>query len=238
MYLKKITGLAQFLSEGNKTSEQIAKFLVLKTFSELSPKSSYIAEISDDGYLSPVAGFGFDKQVEAQWGRVPLSMQLPITDSVRKDKCIVIRSVDEFCKSYPIARELESIDIDWQTYLTVPILPFGVGVITLQQQPDKSDDLIYFAEAVGALVSFHFTRRSHDGLTVSKSSKKKFVGESLNLSERQEVVHQLMMKGFTNAQIALELGYSESLIRQETIQIFRILGVSGRKEMLKEALRV
>ena len=42
-----------------------------------------------------------------------------------------------------------------------------------------------------------------------------------------------MCKGFTNAQIAAEIGYSESLVRQETIQIFRILGVSGRKEIIE-----
>jgi DNA-binding NarL/FixJ family response regulator len=35
----------------------------------------------------------------------------------------------------------------------------------------------------------------------------------------------------TNAQIAHEIGYSESLIRQETVVIYRKLGVSGRKEI-------
>lgn len=38
----------------------------------------------------------------------------------------------------------------------------------------------------------------------------------------------------TNAAIASELGYSESLIRQETIIIYRKLGVSGRKDLLPE----
>jgi hypothetical protein len=32
----------------------------------------------------------------------------------------------------------------------------------------------------------------------------------------------------------LDIGYSESLIRQETIDIFKKLGVSGRKELLEQ----
>jgi DNA-binding NarL/FixJ family response regulator len=47
-----------------------------------------------------------------------------------------------------------------------------------------------------------------------------------------------MFKGLTNAQIAGEVGYSESLVRQETIQIFRVLGVSGRKEIIDSGAKV
>lgn len=233
MYLKRITGLAQFLSEGEKTSEELAKFLVLKTFSELSSTAVYLTEITSDGHLAPVAGFGYDKMVIAQWGRFPLSMHLPITESVRKDECIVVRSVEEFFENYPLAKQIESVDINWKAIMTFPMLPYGVGVVTLQEQPNVTDDLIYFARAIGAMLSLHFIKVPIFDYSKSRSAKFKLTGESLDLTERQKVVHQLMMKGFTNAQIASELGYSESLIRQETIQIFRILGVSGRKEIIK-----
>jgi DNA-binding NarL/FixJ family response regulator len=43
----------------------------------------------------------------------------------------------------------------------------------------------------------------------------------------------LLAKGFTNAQIAQEIGYSESLVRQETIAIYAALRVSGRREHIK-----
>jgi DNA-binding NarL/FixJ family response regulator len=41
----------------------------------------------------------------------------------------------------------------------------------------------------------------------------------------------MLERGFNNAQIGLELGYSESLIRQETVAIYRKLQVTGRKAM-------
>ena len=233
MSLKRVAGLAHFLGEGEKPYDEVAKFLVLKTFAELSPTALYIAEIVDDGHLSPVAGFGFDKLTIAQWGRFPLSMHLPITECVRKDECIIVRSVDDFFAFYPITREIENINTEWESVMAFPMLPFGVGFMVLDKQPDESDELIYFARAVGAMIALHFQKVPIYDSSRGKKNKKGSRHQNLDLTERQKVVHQLMLKGFTNAQIASELGYSESLIRQETIQIFRVLGVSGRKEIIE-----
>ena len=46
---------------------------------------------------------------------------------------------------------------------------------------------------------------------------------------------KLMAEGKTNAQIAQELILSESTIRQETVKIYRALGVSARSEASKRA---
>lgn len=52
---------------------------------------------------------------------------------------------------------------------------------------------------------------------------------SSDLSERQLEILRLMSAGKTNAAIARELGYSESTVRQETMVIYRALGVDGRE---------
>jgi DNA-binding CsgD family transcriptional regulator len=44
------------------------------------------------------------------------------------------------------------------------------------------------------------------------------------------LILKLIAEGRTNAAIADVLGYSESLIRQETIKIYAKLGCSGRNE--------
>jgi DNA-binding NarL/FixJ family response regulator len=51
-----------------------------------------------------------------------------------------------------------------------------------------------------------------------------------SLTERQELILRLISEGRTNGDIADVLGYSESLIRQETIRIYAHLGCSGRTE--------
>ena len=57
------------------------------------------------------------------------------------------------------------------------------------------------------------------------------------LTERQIAVLDMIQAGATNSSIALRLGYSESLIRQETVIIYRKLGVQGRKEILADQIR-
>jgi DNA-binding NarL/FixJ family response regulator len=57
------------------------------------------------------------------------------------------------------------------------------------------------------------------------------------LSERQELILKMISEGRTNAAIADVLGYSESLIRQETIRIYAKLGCSGRNEAAQIYIR-
>ncbi len=56
-----------------------------------------------------------------------------------------------------------------------------------------------------------------------------------SLTDRQLIVLRLMAEGKTNAQIAQELILSESTIRQETVKIYRALGVNARGEAGKRA---
>jgi len=56
-----------------------------------------------------------------------------------------------------------------------------------------------------------------------------------SLSERQLTVLRLMAEGKTNSQIAQDLILSESTIRQETVRIYRALGVSARADASKRA---
>ena len=44
-----------------------------------------------------------------------------------------------------------------------------------------------------------------------------------------------MRRGKSNAAIADDLDYSESLIRKETIEIFRKMGIAGRAALMQEA---
>ena len=52
-----------------------------------------------------------------------------------------------------------------------------------------------------------------------------------NVVDSQLVIAGLLERGYNNAEIGLEIGYSESLIRQETVAIYRKLNVTGRKAM-------
>lgn len=61
------------------------------------------------------------------------------------------------------------------------------------------------------------------------------VTDSHSLTSRQLRVLELMAIGKTNIAIAEIIGYSESTVRQETMAIFRILGVHDRNDACKVA---
>jgi DNA-binding CsgD family transcriptional regulator len=58
------------------------------------------------------------------------------------------------------------------------------------------------------------------------------------LSTRQIQIVQLIGAGLTNGQIGKELSLSESTIRQETIKIYKAMGVSGRDEAVAAAKKL
>lgn len=67
------------------------------------------------------------------------------------------------------------------------------------------------------------------------SSKTESTTGPESLTDRQLTVLRLMAEGKTNAEIAQELILSESTIRQETVRIYRALGVSARADASKRA---
>jgi DNA-binding CsgD family transcriptional regulator len=68
------------------------------------------------------------------------------------------------------------------------------------------------------------------------SPKRNLLNSSINpLTPRQRLVLQGFIEGRTNHELSLELGFSISTIRHETMSIFKALGVSDRKEAAKIA---
>ena len=64
------------------------------------------------------------------------------------------------------------------------------------------------------------------------------VSEKVELSERELIILRLMAQNMTNNEIALSMGFSLSTIRHATMNIFRVLEVSSRKEAVGKAFRI
>ena len=56
------------------------------------------------------------------------------------------------------------------------------------------------------------------------------------LTARQLQILRLMADDMTNSQIAMRIGYSESTVRQETMAIYKFLGIHERHEAVRAAL--
>jgi DNA-binding NarL/FixJ family response regulator len=130
---------------------------------------------------------------------------------------------------------MEIVSYDWTSVLALPMLPFGVAFAVLGSTPTWDEELELYLRLVGSVVALHLIRvrrlKEIPEFRRGKTSKP----SGIELSSRQKVILEMLSKGATNSEIALEIGYSESLIRQETIEIYRTLGVSGRKELITAA---
>ena len=62
--------------------------------------------------------------------------------------------------------------------------------------------------------------------------------EGFGFSERELLVLRGIVEGKTNPKIASELVFSLSTVRADTSEIFRKLGVSGRREAAAKALEL
>ena len=58
------------------------------------------------------------------------------------------------------------------------------------------------------------------------------------LTKRQIVILELISEQMTNMQIARALGYSESTIRHESMRIYQLLQVNGRREAVAEGRKL
>jgi DNA-binding CsgD family transcriptional regulator len=83
-------------------------------------------------------------------------------------------------------------------------------------------------------LSFHYRSVvGHRGPTASLDSRD---AGMVQLSQRQILILRGMVEGKTNHELALEMGFSVSTIRHETMRIYQALAVSDRKEAAKKAL--
>ena len=234
MYLKVVEKLARYLTSPGLTVPDVCKFLVLETFAHLKSSAVYVSEITEDGCLAPVGTFGLAKTVVAEWGNIPLSIEAPLTVSVRTNQLVLIRR-EEAIEKFPIPIEYKGTPDKWDSYVVTPILPFGAITLSLDLVPVIDPDLETFLRVAGALVSL-FIQLPH--VRVDPSSRKHSVSKSRKqrvLTERQILIKGLMEKGYTNPAIAEEIGYSESLVRQETMAIYSTLNISGRRELLEHS---
>ncbi len=232
MYLSTVQLLVRHLMTPEITISDICKFLVLNIFTTMKASAAYAGEITKDGFITPVGSFGLPEKSLTSWGNIPLTLKAPLTDAVKQDKIILLKREEAFEK-YPVLTGYEGIPEAWESYLVCPTVPHGLIALTLDSSPKLSRETEEFLRTVSSLVSLHHQKDKLKPRVKSNIESSRSSGKNGALTERQLLIKNLMEKGFSNPQIAAEIGYSESLVRQETMAIFSILNISGRKELLE-----
>jgi DNA-binding CsgD family transcriptional regulator len=120
----------------------------------------------------------------------------------------------------------------WRSTVLMLVSPNYFVALSTESKVLESVDNVNYFNAIRSLVTlFLKTESSQSNQETPRVRLKEKASQGDALTERQRLILQMMESGNTNALIAEKLGYSESLIRQETITIYRKRGITGRKEL-------
>ena len=238
MYHEQLSQLFSYLLDASPTPEELCGFLFLETFSHLSPNALLISESQDFGRVHMLAGFGAISPDYKSVAPFPFATENPFNAPVRNRTTV----------SGPLAglRENSGIDLEklqarsaalspqepWVHFAAGPIGRSGGMVLFFTQSVDLSEENQSLISSVTNIIALHL-KRAHKNLP-AKGEQGDGSGISSILatfSKRQRAIFELVRESKTNLEISRSIGYSESLVRQELVKIFRGLGVKTRGEL-------
>lgn len=232
-YLGQIRELIEFIESDEINPSNLCQFLSHKTLKVFSVQAIYIARLNSNGVLQMWADYGLSEERRNSWDDLTLKEELPVTDAINHDDIIFFSDYEEMwiqypnLNGYPMAPGAESfaaipVDVKGEPKAVIGII-FGTRI--------KQDrDMLMFLWTVGTVISLYLPKEF-------KRDSSSELRDQVYFTARQRAVLKLVAEGFTNAEIASDLGFSESTIRHETMRLYKALGASGRKEAVTIAVK-
>jgi DNA-binding CsgD family transcriptional regulator len=233
-YLDKIKSLLDFIRLGERSLDEITQFVVLNTLFNFSPTAMVIDVVRVDGTVQIISSFGFDQHLLATIPDRFVSADTPFNRSLRTGEIVECGNFESYLWASPGNPELFfpqgfAYSVAW------PIPGLGSAVTYCSKENELTVESREFLLIIGMILSLQ-TTYSRIGSDFGRFRASHVPPYDLALTNRQWTILEAIKTGRTNFDIAEDLGFSESLIRQETVQIYRKLGVTGRKEILESEL--
>lgn len=200
----------------------------MNTFRAYHLINGMIMELTEEGLVCPIGGFGWPQAVFESTPDFPINGNLPLTNAIRNNQIIVIQNNPAFLLEYPEAAVLPD---GWVSGIVIPAYPIGCMFLSSSELFEINHEKEIILTAVGSLLGLYASRLPTELLHEAIKVKEKILLEKVPLTDRQLVIAGMLERGFNNSQIGLEIGYSESLVRQETVSIYKKLNVTGREAM-------
>lgn len=210
--------------------DELCQFLAMRICPSGEVARVYVGRLDSDGVIRTETSFGYSTETKVSELETPLETLRPMPFSLQKGE-VYIANHEEVVRDFPDYVPLDQRS-PWNATAVVPTLGRHVFVFRLQIFTEKKESLLLYFRAAGAILSFcDFQVSSPDTKLMAKTKlPETLLGQFL--THRQQTILKLILDRKTNVQIANFLGYSESLIKQETMIVYAKLGVNGRQELL------
>jgi DNA-binding CsgD family transcriptional regulator len=243
MLYRQLAEVSTYVTDPSHKFSDVLQMLCIKALSPFQTDALVYTEIDQNGHAIPHTSFGIeiiDKNGERP--TFTISERTPFTDAIRENRIIWIDSLPSWPKPYTRMMNLQ-LPKNLKTMICCPIdvdgLPIGSLTAFSHAKIEFEEATAQYLEAISHILSNAIYNQSNSKRRNSRERDDSKRSETFAfdpaeyekpLSERQNLILKLISEGRTNAAIADVLGYSESLIRQETIKIYAKLGCSGRNE--------
>jgi DNA-binding CsgD family transcriptional regulator len=231
--ISSISELVTFIQQEDPDANALCQFSVIRTLNFLDATGMLAAKLDTDGSVFPIGQFGFSADNMKSWERTHINDSIPTADALRTNNIIWVGNKEDLLQDYPQLATYK-IDARANAFIAWPITIAGsymsVLGLTLQSSPAPTPELISFLETIGGLFALQLSKSQN---FMSSPEILKIVAQLNLLTRRQREVLDLVADGLTNSQIADELDFSESTIRQETMRIYEILGATGRSDAIR-----
>lgn len=182
-----------------------------------------------------VGSVGLDARSVREYRITPIDNSHPVGAAILNVETIRMsqRSVSErFPLVAGVARAQPSFETD--EMLAAPILSRGIpigGLFLLADRPmprtwQFHETLVSVSQALAPWLLLRRRDATSEPVGQSRST-------ALMLSDRERLIVKLVGEGKTNLAIAEELGYSEATVRADLSRLSKMLGVSGRREVVR-----
>lgn len=233
-YFELTLGTLRALSEADN-ADQFCRSMALNVLQDFGVIATYVARLDSDNRISMIGSFGYSQQRVENTGRPSIWENMSITETIRTGKVMVYETWDEYISKYPDKEHLAS---PGQAFVCLPLSYRGArsgGFGITFSEPLKDVGLDPRIWEVFSSAGEVFLSKSWSSELVRNPVPVNEYGEDAlfavgSLSDREREVLELMAQEFTNEQIAKRLSYSTSTIKQDTIRIFKVLGVKTREK--------
>ena len=225
-YLERIEKTADFLAR-TPHPDQVLDFLSAHASPIDEVAVALRAIVDHDGLIRVENIQGFSKHEILTKITMHLSDKRPLSTGARTQK-ITWAFQPTVSEEFPDFVPFDS-ETPWQCSIALPIGLVHVYGISFPSDLRGIEGINNYFESIRALLSIYESALELKNAIGSRT----FLEESevQPLSERQSKILDLLKMGRTNKEIAEVIGYSESLVRHETMIIYKKLRVEGRNQL-------
>jgi DNA-binding CsgD family transcriptional regulator len=205
---------------GSKDLQDVCRRIVHADLFAPSTIGAWIYKIDNGTVLTEVVGYG--KAVQDGLSEFPLWDENPLSKSIKEKRYV-----------FEVAGQLGQGSALGSIPIFIDDVPIAACVLVLDQGTKESPVDGKVLENLGTLIGSLFGKDNKQSSTRSGST-----GDPSDLTSRQITIIGFMAEGLTNLEISQRVLMSESTVRQETIRIYRALGVNDRKSAVSEARKL